>query len=182
MTACILNKIQQKSIYNKVTQWFHTCIKDKEHEGTPAETIMEMSDLFINLLKQKRLNLGVSETIFRRSICTALCSMKYYRDTNICKTRGILPHPVDWNRDLETMWQEWLEVGCFNNWSAVWARLPRREWEEGLPDWRKSMEHILMSHVQRDVEILIRENIVVEDDYGEYIDSNQYDYTGDGWE
>jgi hypothetical protein len=83
MNTFLLHKIQQKLKYNKITLWFHTLVEGKEYEGTPAETIMEMNDLFIDLLKQKRLNLGVSEKVFRHSMCRALCTMKLYKDVNI---------------------------------------------------------------------------------------------------
>ena len=182
MNTFLLHRIQHKIKYNKITQWFHTCIEEKTHEGTPAETIMEMNDLFINLLKEKRLNLAVSEKVFRRSMCSALCTMKYYKDTNIYKTRSNLIYPAEWNRDVEAMWQEWLDVRCFKNWTAFWARLPVRTWETDLPGWRTDIQHILMSYVQREIGVLVDANIIIEDEYGDYVDSNQYEYTEDRWD
>ena len=182
MNTFLLHRIQEKIKYNKVTQWFHTLIEGKTHEGTPAETIMEMNDLFINLLKEKRLNLGVSEKVFRRSMCTALCTMKYYKDTNIYKIQSNLAYPTEWNRDVELMWQEWLNVRCFKNWAAFWSRLPVRTWEEELPGWRTDMQYILMSYVQREIGVLVDADIIVEDEHGEYVDSNQYEYTEERWD
>ena len=182
MNTFLLHRIQEKIKYNKVTQWFHTRIEGKDHEGTPAQTIMEMNDLFINLLKEKRLNLAVPEKVFRRSMCTALCTMKYYKDTNIYKTRSNLVYPAEWNRDVELMWAEWLEVRCFKNWAAFWARLPVCTWEMDLPGWRADIEHILMSYVQREIGVLVDANVIVEDDNGEYVDSNQYEYADDRWD
>lgn len=182
MNTFLLHTIHQKIKYNKVTQWFHTLIEGKTHEGTPAETIMEMNDLFINLLKEKRLNLGVSEKVFRRSMCTALCTMKYYKDTNIYKIQSNLAYPAEWNRDVELMWQEWLNVRCFKNWAAFWSRLPVRTWEEELPGWRTDMQYILMSYVQREIGVLVDADIIVEDEHGEYVDSNQYEYTEERWD
>jgi hypothetical protein len=176
MNTFLLHTIQQKLKYNKITQWFHTLVEEKEYEGTPAETIMEMSDLFIDLLKQKRLNLGVPEKVFRRNMCSALCTMKLYEDVNIYKIRSSGSYPSEWNRDVEIMWQEWLDVRCFKNWVAFWARLPVRTWEETLPGWRKGMESILMSYVQREIGVLVDADIIVEDEQGEYVDSNQYEY------
>ena len=176
MNTFLLHNIQRKLKYNKVTQWFHTLIEGKEHEGTPAETIMEMNDLFIDLLKQKHLNLEVSEKVLRRSMCSALCTMKLYKDVNIYKIRSNSVYPTEWNRDVETMWQEWLDVRCFKNWGAFWARLPVRTWEMDLPGWRKGMESILMSYVQREIGVLVDADIIVEDEQGEYVDSNQYEY------
>jgi len=182
MNTFLLHKIQQKITYNKVTQWFHTLIEGKEDEGTPAETIMEMNDLFINLLKEKRLNLGVSERVFRRSMCRALCTMKYYKDVNIYKPLSNFVYPAEWNRDVEAMWQEWLDDRCFKNWFAFWARLPVRAWEEELPGWRSGIEHILISSVQREISVLVDADIIIEDEHGDYIDSNQYEYTDDRWD
>lgn len=182
MSIFLLNKLHQKNKYTKITQWFHTCIEGKEYEGTPAETIMEMNDLFIDLLKQKRLNLGISERMFRRNMCTTLCTMKHYQNINIHKTQINGTYPAGWTKDMEAMWQEWLEVGCFKTWAAFWSRLPRREWEEELPGWRTRMEHILMSYVHRDISLLVNAEIIVEDDHGEYVDSNQYDYAEERWD
>ena len=182
MNTFLLHKIQHKIKYNKITHWFHTCIEGKDHEGTPAETIMEMNDLFIDLLKTKHLNLGTSEKVFRRSMCAALCTMKYYKDTNIFKTRLNFVYPAEWNRDVETMWQEWLDVRCFKNWNAFWAQLPVRTWEEDLPGWRADIQHILMSYAQREIGVLVDANVIVEDEYGDYVDSNQYEYTEDRWD
>lgn len=182
MNTFLLHKIQHKIKYNKITHWFHTCIEGKDHEGTPAETIMEMNDLFIDLLKTKHLNLGTSEKVFRRSMCAALCTMKYYKDTNIFKTRLNFVYPAEWNRDVETMWQEWLDVRCFKNWTAFWARLPVRTWETDLPGWRADIQHILMSYAQREIGVLVDANVIVENEYGDYVDSNQYEYTEDRWD
>ena len=182
MNTFLLHKINQKIKYTKITQWFHTRIEGKEYEGTPAQTIMDMNDLFINLLKEKRLNLGVPEKVFRRSMCTALCTMKYYQDTNICKNGVMGNYPAEWNRDVEFMWQEWLEVRCFKNWAAFWAHLPVRTWEEELPGWRNNIEHILMSYVQREIGVLVDADIIVEDNNGDYVDSNQYEYAEDRWD
>jgi len=175
MNTFLLHKLQQKREYYKITQWFHTLNEGKEDEGTPAETIMEMNDLFIDLLKQKHLNLAVSEKVFRRSMCSALCTMKLYEDVNIYKTRLDFVYPTEWNRDVEAMWQEWIEVGCFKNWTAFWARLPVREWESALPGWRKGMESILMCYAQREIGALVDAQIIVEDEQGEYVDSNEYE-------
>jgi len=183
MNTFLLHRTYQKIKYNKVTQWFHTCIEEKEHEGTPAETIMEMNDLFINLIKTKRLNLGVSEKIFRRSICNALCTMKYYDNTQIYRTNVIIKnnYPAEWNMEIESMWQEWLETHCFLNWTAFWARVPVREWEDALPGWRKAMEYLLPTYIQRNIDSLVDAHLIVEDEQGEYVDSNQYDYGEERW-
>jgi hypothetical protein len=45
-----------------------------------------------------------------------------------------------------------------------------------LPGWRKGMESILMSYVQREIGVLVDADIIVEDEQGEYVDSNQYEY------
>ena len=182
MNTFLLHNIQRKLKYNKVTQWFHTLIEGKEHEGTPAETIMEMNDLFIDLLNQKHLNLGISEKLFRRSMCSALCTIKFYEDVNIYRTHPNSVYPTEWNRDVEMMWHEWLEVRCFKNWSAFWARLPVRTWETDLPGWRKGMESILMAYVQRNIGTLVDAQIIVEDTQGEYVDSNQYEYVEERWD
>jgi hypothetical protein len=103
--------------------------------------------------------------------------MKLYKDVNIYKTHPSGAYPSEWNRDVELMWQEWIEVRCFKNWIAFWARLPVRTWEMDLPGWRKGMESILMAHVQREIDVLVDAQIIVEDEQGEYVDSNQYEYT-----
>ena len=179
MNTFLLHKLQQKLKYNKITQWFHGLVEGHETEGTPAETIMEMNDVFIALLKQKRLNLGVSEKIFRRSMCSALCTMKYYKDVNIYRTRFPENYPAEWTADMEVMWQEWLEVGVFKNWEAFWALIPVRTWEQDLLGWRSGIEHILISYVQREFSVLVDGEVIVEDEQGDYVDSNQYNYTED---
>jgi len=80
------------------------------------------------------------------------------------------------------MWQEWLNVRCFKNWTAFWARLPVRTWETDLPGWRTDIQHILMSYVQREIGVLVDANIIIEDEYGDYVDSNQYEYTEERWD
>jgi hypothetical protein len=182
MNTFLLDKLQRKLQYNKITQWFHGLVEGHETEGTPAETIMEMNDVFIDLIKKKRLNLEVSEKIFRRSMCSALCTMKYYKDVNIYRTRFPENYPAEWTADMEAMWQEWIDVICFKNWSAFWARIPVRTWEQDLPGWRTGIESILMSYVQREINALVVAEVIVEDDRGDYIDSNQYDYTEDRWD
>jgi len=182
MDKFFITKIQRKIAYNKVTQWFHKLTDGKEYEGTPAETIMEMNDLFLNLIKQKKLNLGVTEQVFRRNICGALCTMKYYQDTNLFRKNRKETYPADWNIELENMWREWLDVRCFKNWVGFWARIPVREWEEELPGWRTTMEYILMSHIQRETYLLVDDDIIVEDDNGDFIDSNYYENYDDRWD
>jgi len=182
MNTFLLHKIQQKSLYNKVTQWFHTLIEGKEHMGTPAETIMEMSDLFIDLMKSKRLNLEMSERVFRRSICSALCTMKLYNDVNIYRTIDNNIYPSEWTVEMEGMWQELLNTPRFLNWRNFWARVPQRDWEMDLPGWRTGMEYILSSYIRRDIEILIAAGLIIEDEQGDYIDTNFYDYGEDRWE
>ena len=181
MNTFILHKIHQKTLFNKITQWFHTLVDGKEHEGTPAETIMEMSDLFIDLIKSKRLNLGMPDQAFRRNICSALCTMKLYNDVNIYKKTDNI-YPSEWTAEMEDMWQELLNEPRFMNWRAFWTRVPRRAWEEALPDWRTGMEYILLSYIRRDIEILIRAKLIIEDEQGDYVDTNFYDYTEDRWD
>lgn len=183
MTTLLFSKIHNKILYNKVTQWFHTCIENKENEGTPAETIMELCDNFITMLKTKRLNLGVSETVFRRNMCAALCTMKYFNDSNIYrsgKTQNM--DPYNWTYELEEIWHDWIYTRCFTNWTAFWARLPVRTWEDSTPGWRSTMEYLLPTYVMREFSVLIHRGIIVEDDSGEYIDSNNYDYVGDSFD
>ena len=105
--------------------------------------------------------------------------MKYYKDVNIYRTRFPENYPAEWTADMEAMWQEWIDVICFKNWSAFWARIPVRTWEQDLPGWRTGIESILMSYVQREINALIVAEVIVEDDRGDYVDSNQYDYTED---
>jgi len=90
-------------------------------------------------------------------------------------------YPPEWNTEIEALWQEWLEIHCFNNWSAFWARIPVREWEEALPGWRKAMEHLLPTYVQRNIESLVEAQLIVEDEQGDYVDTNQYEYGDERW-
>jgi hypothetical protein len=36
-----------------------------------------------------------------------------------------------------------------------------------------------MAHVQREIGVLVDADIIIEDEQGEYVDSNQYSYEGD---
>ena len=183
MTTFLFTRIHNKILYNKITQWFHTCIENKENEGTPAETIMELCDNFLTMLNTKRLNLGVPETVFRRNICAALCTMKYFNNLNIYRSgKTQNRNPSIWTDELEEIWQDWIYNRCFVNWPAFWARLPVREWEQEIPEWRNTLEDLLPTYVMREISVLIRHGIIVEDDSGEYIDSNNYDYVGDTFE
>jgi len=178
----IINRLQQKIIHNNITQWFHRTVKGKDNEGTPSETILELCDNFIDLLKRKRLNLSVPEKRFRRNMCAALCTMKMCNDTNLRRRFPRDMYPENWTNEMEKIWQEWITQRCFKDWHSFWGRLPVREWEDQVPGWRKGIEYLLPTYVRREVEVLIDEELIVEDDDGEYVDTAQYDPSYDTWD
>lgn len=180
--VAIINRIEQKILYNNITKWFHKTIPGKENEGTPAETIQELCDNFIDLLKRKRLNLSIPERNFRRNMCAALCTMKKHRDTHLLRNFPKDQYPSNWNKEMEYIWQEWLNERCFGNWIAFWARLPVREWEDQIPGWRQGIEDLLPTYVRREIEVMVDEGLIVEDNDGEFVDVTQYDPSADYWD
>jgi hypothetical protein len=108
--------------------------------------------------------------------------MKLYNDVNIYRTIDNSIYPSEWTAEMEDMWQELLNTTRFINWRAFWARVPCRTWEMGLPGWRAGMEYILSSYIRREIQVLIDAGLIIEDEQGDYIDTNFYDYTEDRWE
>lgn len=159
----------------RITRWFHTALRD----GTPAESVLLVTNLFIETLKSKNLAMAVPEKQFRQIICEATCTLKLYSRNGyeLSHPRRRFRQPSGWNDDIEAYWQEFVHFHLCNEafWNLFWKRIPDEVWEDYLPTWRSTLQTILPLYIQRDMEILIAYGYIVENEEGEFVSNEDYE-------
>jgi hypothetical protein len=165
----MLGKIYTQQIFIQITEWFHNT---REDGGDPAHTLHDMNSEFLTILKLRGLNLAVSEPVFRKAICAALCAIKRFGPDWSGPHRAF-PYPDEWNGELELIWQSWLGSRLFTPtfWKNFWVRLPVSEWEADVDGWRSEMEHILPQYVCRTMDLFVREGLFTEDEDGGFVET-----------
>jgi hypothetical protein len=159
-----------------ITNWFHTYDEDGIF---PAMTIQCVSDIFLDILQEKKLHFSVSTSQFRKIVCEAVCSLKHAQQWNLTLKgpNRQIKKPCGWNDEFELYWNEWLYNRVFTEdfWISFWKRIPISSWEFRLPGWRTFIESILPFYVLRNTDILVFEGYIVEDDNGALTAMDEWD-------
>lgn len=158
-----------------VTKWFHTTRGD----GTPAESVLLVMNLFLETLKSKNLAIAVPEKQFRQIICEATCTLKLFslNGYELSNPRRRFRQPPGWNDEIESYWQEFVHFHLCNDafWNLFWKRIPVVEWEDYLPKWRSTLQTILPFYILRDINVLMAYGYLVENDEGEFVSNEDYE-------
>lgn len=138
-------------INQHVNQWFRRVALD---EWSPALTIKEFTDRFLEYLKWKRLSLACSEGEFRKNMCEFLCTAYVARkqDTTWIGPLSEPLRPYGWTQTHENQWLEYLEMYVFTGevWDGFWSKIPEALWESRVPDWRYQIQMVVFHYVQVD--------------------------------
>ncbi len=138
-----------------VTQWFQF---PKRDSISPAETVMNWNDLFLEAVARYKFELVCSEQEFRNAMCEALCTMYLAKKRN-ADWRGPLsrpPRPDGWTSSHEMEWRDILQSRYFTSeiFEGLWANFEKAIWENAIPDWRTSFEIICLHYIQVEPELV----------------------------
>jgi len=152
----------------QITHWFHT--PEYDHV-TPYETVREAVDAFVGCLARHRLGLSVVYKVFHNAACELVCSLYRVRNRTkwISNPQRTFPMPSKWSDAIDTIWQEYC-ANLLND--AFWGRFWGKQtdlWESELPHWRSQFESIAPFYIMRNMEALVRENLLVQESNGEYV-------------
>lgn len=136
-------------INQHVNQWFRRVGND---EWSPALTIKEFSDRFLEYLKWKKLSLACRESEFRKNMCEFICTAYVAKKQDTTWT-GPLSEPMrpsGWTQRHENEWEEYLSIYVFTDevWAGFWSYIPETLWESRVPDWRFQIQMIVFHYVQ----------------------------------
>lgn len=153
----------RQAVNYSVNQWFQFPKKDSV---SPAETIMNWNDLFLEGLARTKFQLACSAREFRNAMCEALCTMYLAKKRNT-DWRGPLssmPRPEGWTKAHEMEWKELLQSRYFTSefFEGIWSRFEKAIWENVIPDWRTSFEIICIHY------ILVEPELILDFNDGEY--------------
>jgi len=161
---------------SNITNWFHNFGTD---DMTPALSVRYVADMFLDVLKTKGMTISIPEKQFRKALCEATCSLKLATLQNriLSDPLRTFPKPPKWNRDLEVLWNDWLNsrMLTYDFWISFWNRVRVSVWEDTLPTWRSTLQTILPFYIQRDTSFLVSEGLIVEEDDGVFVSIDDYE-------
>ena len=165
----LLGRFMRRQLSRRITTWFH-------EEGVD-ETLFEVAHDFLDLLPQQGLNLEVSEKSFRRSLCEAICVMRYSGNVALYPSNRRVYYPEEWTEELETLWQNWLSSNIFTTtfWHNFWSRHLVQQWESAMAGWRGVFEELLPTYVRRSMELFVAQGLFVEDEDGGFTETPMND-------
>lgn len=155
----------------KVNDWFHTVDIDGY---SPAHTLQTTLDHFFDAIHLRNDNVIFRENELRKVMCGATCVMYHAQLKNqaFVGPHRIFPRHETWNDDLEYSWKEYIYSVRYNYefWAAFWRRIHVGLWEEDMPQWRHTIESILVLYIQPSIENMIRSKILFEAEDGNVMD------------
>jgi hypothetical protein len=144
-----MNRNLNKLISAHTTQWFHY---EKSDSISPALSVKQFSELFLNACKRMKLTLTCTEKEFKNFMCEATCTMyvAHKRNTTWIGPLSELQRPKKWNSGLEAQWIDYIRFHYFTSdtWHNLWHQIPEGMWERSVPEWRVSMEHIVYHYIE----------------------------------
>jgi hypothetical protein len=159
----------------EVNAWFYT----KEDKYAPAHTVCDIAGLFAESIEKKGFKLSLSFKNFRDRICEATCTMyKAYLESAEVRGPAKIPYaPKNWSKEIEEIWEDYIHMFVLTEdfWQAFWYDIYTSVWESQFPNYRYYIQSILPLYIQRDYELLEENNLIIQNDDGEYIDVNEYD-------
>lgn len=149
----------RQAVNNSVTQWFQF---PKRDSISPAETVMNWNDLFLESIARQKFDLVCSELEFRRLMCEALCTMYLAKKRNTV-WRGpisVRHRPQGWTSAHEMEWKDILQSKYFtiDFFEKIWERFEKAIWENAISDWRTQFEIICLHYIQVKPELIIDAN------------------------
>lgn len=162
-----LHRSRAKHISACITDWFH--VPDTEGFSV-AETLRQTLNTFFEDCRQFKLSLGISESHMRRSLCEALCTMRYARITHT-DWRGPYVHfrkPPQWTAELDALWIDFIHTHCVSEsyWTRFWAAVPYTTLDRDVPDWRANLQYLLPLYLYCDIDRLVEFGILYEEEDG----------------
>lgn len=159
----------RREMSRKITTWFH-------EEGVD-ETLFEVAHDFLDILPRRGLNLEVPEKSFRRSLCEAICVMRYSGVRSLASSKRHVYYPEEWTAELETLWQTWLSDNIFTQafWHNFWSRHLVQPWEYEMAGWRSVFEELMPTYVRRSMDLFVAQGLFVEDDDGGFTETPMND-------
>jgi hypothetical protein len=144
--------LQQKKLNTLVNQhvnhWFHFRRID---EVSPAMTLKQCNELFLQKIQRMGLGLFCEERFFRRAMCEAVCTIyvSEKEGTDWCGPYSEAPRPADWTYRKEQRWREYRDYKYLNSdfWSRFWENIEEAIWESAIPSWRTSYQSIATHYI-----------------------------------
>ncbi len=144
-----MNRNLSRIISTHTTQWFQ---HEKSDSISPALSVKQFNELFLNACNRLKLTLTCTEKEFKNFMCEATCTM-YIANKRGTTWRGPLseaPRPRKWSSALESQWLDYIRFYYFtaDTWHNLWSQIPEGMWERAVPDWRIAMEHIVYHYIE----------------------------------
>jgi len=163
-----------------VNNWFHSVTGDTL---SPAETIATISDEFLKSTKKFNLDIAVSESVFRKAMCEALCTFyhTYTYKMNWSGPNRNFPKPANWTEDIERAWNDYVNLRLFTAefWMFFWRKIPEPMWE--IPNWRENIQYLMPLYLRPSIDILIDKGLLMEQEDGEIVTAEDYESEEDPW-
>ena len=165
----LLGRFIRRQASRRITTWFH-------EEGVD-ESMFDVAHDFLEILSRRGLNLDVPEKSFRRSLCEAICTMRYSGVRSLGASMRHVYYPEEWTAELETLWQQWITNSMFTTafWHNFWSRHPLQAWESDMEGWRAVFEELLPTYVRRNMELFVAQGLFVEDEDGGFTETPMND-------
>jgi len=181
------HEIQKQKAEENVTEWFH----HSEYDGiSPYEYVEFVVNEFYSTIESKGFNFDISRQQVLYDMCAAICSQYYYevfkkKKYNVGIPKRTFSKPKLWNNTLDHQWNDYVHSRIINYeyWSQFWKLLPVAEWEQFISfDWRSILQTLLPYYVQREIDVLLDEEIVCVEEDGNIVtwDDHESDYDDSG--
>jgi hypothetical protein len=153
--------IQKHNAETHISEWFRT----SEHDGIrPFEYVEFVVNEFCTTIEKK-----------------GFYFVYHHKKYNVGLPKRKFTKPKQWNHTLDHQWNDYVHSRIINYeyWMVFWKRLPIAEWEQFISfDWRSLLQTLLPFYIQRELDVLIDEEIVCVEDDGNIVtrDDHESDY------
>ena len=159
----------------EITDWFHT---EDIDNISPYKYVEYVANQFCDDLARKGYATDISRHQVLYDMCTATCTMYYYQHCKrgryiVGAPKRKFSRPRQWTATLEYQWNDFMRsrIVGMDYWSTFWALLPVATWEQFLvhDNWRDVIQYLLPFYIQREVDILVDEEIVCQENDGNIV-------------
>lgn len=149
----------------KITKWFHTVNEDN---FTPASYTAIVIKNFLRSIRHFRLPLDVSDTVFQKCICDAVCTF-YLGKQQFRSVRGPQRNfftPAEWSEACEECWQDMLISRYFtiDYWDNFWEVSEFGRVPQLFIDLQPFLTAVLPMYVRRSTNPLVSLGYIVKDE------------------
>jgi hypothetical protein len=157
--------------HSEIKNWLYNGIG--LDESTPIDVIYNIVFDFDYIIRYNEFELAVPFDSFKSHVINASC-MIYKSFMNNVPIVGIVkpvPKPDGWNNEMENIWMDYLYTNHFDDyfWSSFWNKIAINGWEEYLPRFRALIQSILPLYVKRNPYLLQDNELLYQDDDGNYL-------------